>query len=149
MCVIAVCTSDVALLRCLSHGTIPTSALPAVCAVSICTGILLGFLVDKFLTPNWRAMFLAGTPLACALLVTFIFVTPFSPRWLASKGRDAEALKVRVRKAAVVMRHCMFYHRLARRQFAPCIKRTQVDYSARPRSLAPPPTHPPRTPRCY
>ena len=39
-------------------------------------------------------MFLAGTPLAALLLLSFIFITPFSPRWLATKGRDAEARKV-------------------------------------------------------
>ena len=39
-------------------------------------------------------MFLAGTPLASILLLSFIFITPFSPRWLATKGRDAEARKV-------------------------------------------------------
>ena len=57
-------------------------------------GVLLGSIVDKFSSPHWRPMFLAGTPLASILLLSFIFITPFSPRWLATKGRDAEARKV-------------------------------------------------------
>ena len=62
--------------------------------VCICSGILLGFVVDKLLTPQWRYMFAAGLPLAILLLLSFIFVTPFSPRWLMTKGREEEARTV-------------------------------------------------------
>ena len=65
--------------------------------VCICTGILLGYAVDKVLTPYWRWELSAGVPMAVAVLLCFIFVTPFSPRWLLSRGRAAEARAVLMR----------------------------------------------------
>lgn len=67
--------------------------------VCICTGILLGYGADLALSPNWRWCFFAATPLAALLLLAFLFVAPFSPRWLASKGRleEARAILVRLR----------------------------------------------------
>ena len=62
-----------------------------VCCV---VGVLLGFVTDKLLSPRWRLMFVAATPLAAVLLLCFTFVTPFSPRWLMTKGREAEARAV-------------------------------------------------------
>ena len=62
--------------------------------IAICTGILLGFVVDKLLVPQWRLMFIAGLPLAGLLLLSFVFITPFSPRWLMTKGREDEARTV-------------------------------------------------------
>lgn len=35
-----------------------------------------------------------GVPVAGLLLLSFIFITPFSPRWLVTKGRVEEARKV-------------------------------------------------------
>ena len=65
--------------------------------VCICTGILLGYIVDKVLTPYWRWELSAGVPMAVAVLLCFIFVTPFSPRWLMSRGRADEARAVLMR----------------------------------------------------
>ena len=36
-----------------------------------------------------------ASPVAALLLLAFVFITPFSPRWLVSKGRSVEARKVR------------------------------------------------------
>ena len=65
--------------------------------VSICTGILLGYVVDKFLTPYWRWELVAGVPIAVTVLLCFLFVTPFSPRWLLANGRSDEARAVLLR----------------------------------------------------
>ena len=73
--------------------------------IAICTGILLGFVVDKLLVPQWRLMFVAGLPLAVLLLLSFIFITPFSPRWLMTKGREEEARAV-LRNIRGVSRAC-------------------------------------------
>ena len=62
--------------------------------VAICTGILLGYCSCKALGSQWRIMLCAGAPLAILLFLSFIFITPFSPRWLMSKGRVDEARKV-------------------------------------------------------
>jgi len=72
-------------------------ALVTVNQVAVCTGILLGYVSSAVLTPGWRAQFAAATPLAAALLLSFVFVTPFSPRWLMSKGREEEARAVLLR----------------------------------------------------
>ena len=77
-------------------------SLVTVNQVCICTGILLGYMSSLFLSPSWRPQLLAATPLAAALLLAFVFVTPYSPRWLMTKGREDEARAVllRIRGAA-------------------------------------------------
>jgi hypothetical protein len=65
--------------------------------VCICTGVLFGYAVDKALTPHWRWELASGAPLAVAVLLAFIFVTPYSPRWLMARGRDEEARAVLLR----------------------------------------------------
>ena len=53
--------------------------------------------LDKALTPRWRWELVAGVPIALAALLAFLFVTPYSPRWLMSRGRDDEARAVLLR----------------------------------------------------
>jgi MFS transporter, SP family, galactose:H+ symporter len=65
--------------------------------VCICTGVLYGYLMDKLLTPKWRWEFVSGFPIAVLVFLAFIFITPFSPRWLMSRGRTDEARKVLMR----------------------------------------------------
>lgn len=65
--------------------------------VCVCVGILLGYVSSQVLTPAWRTQFVAATPLAVVLLGAFIFVTPYSPRWLMSQGREDEARTVLLR----------------------------------------------------
>ena len=65
--------------------------------VCICSGILLGYAVGKLFGTNWRYMLASGLPIAAVLLLAFTFVTPFSPRWLVTKGRIEEARKVLLR----------------------------------------------------
>ena len=65
--------------------------------VCICTGVLFGYAMDKALTPHWRWELASGAPLAVAVLLAFIFVTPYSPRWLMARGRDDEARTVLLR----------------------------------------------------
>lgn len=63
---------------------------------AITLGILLSYVVGYALGDDpdgWRSMFWAGFVPAAVLLVGMFFV-PESPRWLISKGRDAEALAV-------------------------------------------------------
>ena len=63
---------------------------------AITLGILLSYIIGYFLgneTDGWRSMFWAGFIPATILLLGMLFV-PESPRWLISKGRDAEALAV-------------------------------------------------------
>lgn len=60
-------------------------------------GILGGFLVGKALSPSWRWMLGCGVPLAGLLTAAFIFITPYSPRWLVTKGRSDEARRVLLR----------------------------------------------------
>lgn len=72
-------------------------SLVTVNQVCICTGILLGYAATKVLSPSWRIEFVAGVPLASILLLCFIFITPYSPRWLMAKGREEEARKVLMR----------------------------------------------------
>lgn len=62
--------------------------------VAICTGILIGYGVTKVLSPNWRLEFIMGAPLSALLLLMFLFVTPYSPRWLMTKNREDEARTV-------------------------------------------------------
>lgn len=59
--------------------------------VCICTGILLGYAACKIFHPQWRYMMISGVPVAGLLFLSFVFITPFSPRWLMSKGREEEA----------------------------------------------------------
>jgi MFS transporter, SP family, galactose:H+ symporter len=63
---------------------------------AITIGILLSYVVGYVFGDDpdgWRSMFWAGFIPAAVLLVGMLFV-PESPRWLISKGRDAEALAV-------------------------------------------------------
>lgn len=63
---------------------------------AITLGILLSYLVGYAFGDDpdgWRSMFWAGFVPAAVLFVGMLFV-PESPRWLMSKGRDAEALAV-------------------------------------------------------
>ena len=62
--------------------------------VLVVFGVLLGYAACKLFSPQWRLMFVAGLPLAALLLLAFIFVTPYSPRWLMTKGREREARAV-------------------------------------------------------
>jgi SP family galactose:H+ symporter-like MFS transporter len=62
--------------------------------VCICVGILFGYVACKFLNPHWDWMFFCGLPMAAVLLLCFLFITPYSPRWLMTKGRDKEARAV-------------------------------------------------------
>jgi len=65
--------------------------------VCICVGVLLGYGMDKALSPSWRWELASGTPIALATLLAFIFVTPYSPRWLMTRGREEEARAVLLR----------------------------------------------------
>ena len=63
---------------------------------AITLGILFSYLVGYAFGDDpdgWRSMFWAGFVPAAVLFVGMLFV-PESPRWLMSKGRDAEALAV-------------------------------------------------------
>ena len=66
-------------------------SLVTVNQVCICTGILLGYVASTVFKGKWVAQFVTATPLAAILLAAFIFITPYSPRWLMSKGREEEA----------------------------------------------------------
>lgn len=61
----------------------------------VTVGILLAFLSDTYFaqTGNWRMMF-AALLLPTALLISFVFFMPKSPRWLASRGYINEAREV-------------------------------------------------------
>jgi len=72
-------------------------SLVTVNQVCICSGILLGYGATKALTPKWRIEFIAGVPLAGILLLAFIFITPYSPRWLMTKDREEEAREILIR----------------------------------------------------
>lgn len=61
--------------------------------LNICIGILLGYLVDAFVT-NWWVQLGCGILLAAPLILSFLFVTPMSPRWLAAQGRFDDSRKV-------------------------------------------------------
>ena len=63
---------------------------------AITIGILLSYICGYIFADvanGWRLMFLAGIVPAIILLAGLFFV-PETPRWLLSKGRDAEALAV-------------------------------------------------------
>ena len=67
----------------------------------VCVGVLLGYVVDKYIT-NWRFALASGIPIAVLLCLCFLIVTPRSPRWLVKKGRygtehDLMCLHTRVR----------------------------------------------------
>lgn len=73
-------------------------SLVTVNQVCICVGILIGFAVGKiFPETEWRWMLSSGLPIAAFLLVAFFVITPFSPRWLVTKGRVEEARKILLR----------------------------------------------------
>jgi len=61
--------------------------------LNICIGILVGYLVDRFVT-HWWVQLGCGAFLAGPLILSFLFVTPMSPRWLAAQGRFDDARKV-------------------------------------------------------
>lgn len=67
--------------------------------VCICTGVLLGYLASAVIS-SWRWQLFAATPLAAVLGLVFLFLMPFSPRWLMTKGRadEARAVLERLRK---------------------------------------------------
>ena len=59
----------------------------------ITIGIMLSYIVDLASAPHWRVMFGLGAVPGVVLAVGMSFM-PSSPRWLASRGRMAEAKKV-------------------------------------------------------
>jgi MFS family permease len=77
----------------------PTTTTATACCAQVCIvlGILGGFLVGKALAPSWRWMLACGVPLAGLLMAAFIFITPYSPRWLVTRGRSDEARRVLLR----------------------------------------------------
>ena len=93
-CVIGVFSSTVPMY--ISELSPPAlrGALVTVNQVCVCVGILLGYLVSFAASHHWRLQFLAATPLAALSLLAFVFITPYSPRWLMSKGREEEARAV-------------------------------------------------------
>ena len=68
--------------------------------VCICTGLLLGYFASALIPGDWRWQLLSGAPLALVLCAVFVFVMPFSPRWLMMKGREVEAREILVRLRA-------------------------------------------------
>lgn len=79
-------------------------ALVTVNQVCVCTGVLLGYVSSAAFTPHWQIQFYAASPLATCLFLSFIFITPYSPRWLMTQGREEEARAVlrRIRSEDVV-----------------------------------------------
>ena len=59
----------------------------------ITIGIMVSYIVDLAAAPHWRVMFGLGAVPGVVLAVGMSFM-PSSPRWLASRGRMAEAKKV-------------------------------------------------------
>ncbi len=59
----------------------------------ITIGIMISYMVDLAAAPHWRVMFGLGAVPGVVLAVGMSFM-PSSPRWLASRGRMAEAKKV-------------------------------------------------------
>jgi MFS family permease len=55
---------------------------------------MAGYAVDMALSPRWQWCLFCGLPLAAVLFLAFIFIAPYSPRWLLAKGRQAEARAV-------------------------------------------------------
>ncbi|ACU76343.1 sugar transporter [Catenulispora acidiphila DSM 44928] len=70
-------------------------ALGSLNQLFIVTGILIAFLVDYALSShnNWKGMFL-GALVPAVILLAGLTILPETPRWLLSKGRDAEARAV-------------------------------------------------------
>jgi sugar porter (SP) family MFS transporter len=71
--------------------------LVSVNQLAIVSGILLSYSVNYGLTgagpANWRWMF-ASAALPSAFFLLALFAVPESPRWLAQKGREAEAERI-------------------------------------------------------
>ena len=93
-CVVAVFSSTVPMYIAELSPPALRGSLVTVNQVCICTGILLGYLASYLFKGNWRVQFAAATPLAGLSLLAFVFITPYSPRWLMSKGREKEAREV-------------------------------------------------------
>jgi sugar porter (SP) family MFS transporter len=74
--------------------------LVSVNQLAIVTGILLSYSVNYSLTgtgpANWRWMFASAAVPSAFFLLALLFV-PESPRWLAQKGRDHEAVQILAR----------------------------------------------------
>jgi sugar porter (SP) family MFS transporter len=70
-------------------------ALVSLNQLALAIGILISYLVDYHFshTGDWRAMFLVGILPAAGLLVGMIML-PYSPRWMASHGKDVAALRI-------------------------------------------------------
>lgn len=69
--------------------------LVGVAQLNIVIGILVAYFSNEALSKlddNWRYMF-GAMMIPSFLFVALLFFVPESPRWLVSKGRDAEALK--------------------------------------------------------
>ena len=69
-------------------------ALVSLNQLAITLGILLSYIVDAIFADShaWRWMLGLGIAPAFVLLFGMIFL-PYSPRWLMSRGREADALK--------------------------------------------------------
>ncbi len=69
-------------------------ALVSLNQLAITLGILLSYIVDSIFAESqaWRWMLGLGIIPAVFLLIGMIFL-PYSPRWLMSRGREAEALQ--------------------------------------------------------
>ena len=93
-CIIGVFSSTVPMYIAELSPPAVRGALVTVNQVCICAGILLGYMSSWLFKGAWRVQFAAATPLAALSLAAFVLVTPYSPRWLMSRGREAEARAV-------------------------------------------------------
>lgn len=85
------------IVRKLSAQVAPTAirgALGSVNQLAICIGILVALLVNVVLDPiKWQSMFAIAVIPAAALGLGML-LCPESPRWLSSKGKNADASNV-------------------------------------------------------
>lgn len=79
-------------------------ALVSLNQLAIATGIFISYLIDYHFSRlgEWRWMFAVGIIPAIILLIGMFFL-PFSPRWMASKGKKEKALFIlnKLRRCAV------------------------------------------------
>jgi MFS transporter, SP family, galactose:H+ symporter len=70
-------------------------ALVTLNQLAIVTGIVVAYYVDYLFSgaSNWRAMFISAVVPSATLLVALVFL-PESPRWLATRERFDEALRI-------------------------------------------------------